>query len=165
MRRHLYIVLFSIVALIGLAAFAAGYRQAKARLAVNTMPTDSIGAVDGSEENIPHADPALVGHWISTAKPGWHKVYYDDYDEEQHLFWGKEWDEAEDVHEYDLRFHGNGWFRWTRKENTIHEFATMDNRDVPIHHAYTIDYTGPDSVVYHDSHYFRLIYRFVRLQP
>lgn len=28
---------------------------------------------------IPSADPLIVGRWINTANPQWHKAYYDDY--------------------------------------------------------------------------------------
>lgn len=162
MRRQLHITLFCICAVIGIAAFWAGYRNPGAGLVTNTMSTDTFSALE-AEDEIPHADPAIVGHWLSADKPGWHKVYYDDFDETQRLFWGKEWDESDDVFEYDLLFHGNGWFRWIRQGNTIHEYATMDYRDVPIHHAFIIRLVTTDSIVYHDSHYKKLVYRFTRL--
>ena len=160
-RRKLYFILVCIVAGFGLAAFWTGFRRTAARSTGNVMPTDTQITID-KRTDIPPADPAIVGHWISSDKPGWHKVYYDDYDENQQLFWGKEWDEADDVHEYDLLFHGNGWFRWQRYGNLIREYATMDNQDIPIHHAFVIEVSFPDSLVYHDHQYKRIVYHFSR---
>lgn len=168
MTRRAYIVLVAFLALTAMAAFWAGYHAAPAEQQVtNTMTTDAVGAV---EADIPHADPAIAGHWISKDNPQWHKVYLDDFDEEQQLFWGKEWDESEDVFEYDLNYHGNGWFRWEKKDNVLREYATMDNRDVPIHRAYVLHSLSArnpspvtDSLVYHDMDYKKRIYRFSRL--
>lgn len=83
------------------------------------------------EDNIPPADPALVGKWQNTINPQWYKVYYDDYDDEGY-YWGKEWNEADDVQEEDLNYHGNGWFRWKKDGKQLIEMHTMDVQDVPI---------------------------------
>lgn len=121
----------------------------KERVVVHTHPTAAPLFFDDS---IPPADPLIVGRWTNTANPQWHKVYLDDYDEEMHLYWGKEWDEAEDVLETDLLYHGNGWFRWKKQDGVLHEFATMDYRDVPIHHGYRILLSDADSLVYYDTY-------------
>lgn len=100
----------------------------------NEHATNSIIYFEG---DVPPADPLMVGRWKSMADSGWHKVYYDDDDGEGH-YWGKEWDEGDDVLEEDLSFHGNGWFRWVKSNDTLYEFSTMDFRDVPIAHIYYI---------------------------
>jgi len=82
-------------------------------------------------EDAPHADPAMVGKWQNSANPQWFKVYYDDYDGDGY-YWGKEWNEGEDVHEEDLQYHGNGWYRWRRDGKKLTELHTMDMRDMPI---------------------------------
>ena len=164
MTRKAYIVLFLLLAAIGIAAFWAGYREATlhpASYTVHPTSTDAVGAV---EAEIPHADPAIVGRWVNADNPQWLKVYLDDFDEEQQLFWGKEWNEDEDVFEYDLTYHGNGWFRWTKEGDILREYATMDARDVPIHRAYVIHPTHSDSLAYHDIDYKKRIYSFSRLQ-
>ena len=89
------------------------------------------------EEEMPPADPLMVGRWICQENPGWHKVYYDDPDGEGR-YWGKEWDESDDVMEEDLGYHGNGWFRWTKSNDTLTEYSPMDFRDVPIAHTYRL---------------------------
>lgn len=83
------------------------------------------------EEETPTADPAIVGRWQNKTNPQWFRVYYDDYDGDG-FFWGKEWDEADDVHEVDLNYHGNGWFRWRKDGTQLLEMHTMDVQDVPI---------------------------------
>lgn len=161
-RKHLIIILVS-CAVAAVAATAVWYylrpkqEKEKQENLNEILATDGIGY---AEEEIVHADPLMVGRWQNTANPQWHKVYYDDFDEDERLFWGKEWDESEDVLEEDLNYHGNGWFRWEKKGNTLHEYATMDVRDVPIHRAYTIRALTDDSLVYSEPDYKNAVYRF-----
>lgn len=126
----------------------------------NTSKTSSIGY---AEFDIPHADSLIVGRWQNTDNPQWYKVYYDDCDDDYRFFWGKEWDESEDVLEEDLNYHGNGWFRWEKDGKIIREYATMDTRDVPIHHAYKILFSSSDSMVYYDADYKQFVYSFVKV--
>jgi len=126
----------------------------------NRSGTNSIGF---AEFDIPHADSLIVGRWQNTDNPKWYKVYYDDCDDDYRLFWGKEWDESDDVLESDLHFHGNGWFRWDKEEMVLHEYATMDSRDVPIHHSFVILVSSPDSLVYYDNSYRQIVYSFVKV--
>lgn len=100
----------------------------------NEHTTNIIGYYEGE---VPPADPLMVGRWKNLENEKWHKVYYDDDDGEGH-YWGKEWDEADDVLEEDLSYHGNGWFRWVKSNDTLYEYSTMDFRDVPIAHIYYI---------------------------
>ena len=127
---------------------------------VNMHPTDGPGYY---VDIIPCGDSLIVGKWQNTANPKWFKVYYDDYDEDTQMFWGKEWDESEDVLEEDLNYHGNGWFRWDKIGNELHEYSTMDNRDVPIHKGYIIRYSSLDSLVYFEPARKKVIHRFARI--
>ena len=128
-------------------------------ISTNDLPTDAGVVFD---ESAPTADPLIVGRWQNSANPLWHKVYYDDPDEEEGLYWGKEWNEEDDVLEEDLRYHGNGWFRWDKRGNTLREFATMDTRDVPIGKIYTVCYASTDSMAYYEPDYPKQVYRFSR---
>lgn len=123
--------------------------------------TDSVGF---AEEEIPHADPLIVGKWQNTANPHWFKVYYDDFDEDERLFWGKEWDENEDVQEEDLIYHGNGWFRWRKNGNQLQEFHTMDAQDVPIPKQYTLVHSEFDSLVYRENKHNKNVFRFTHVE-
>ena len=149
-RNHILILCLCCAAVLAAAVGTWRYIKThpKEHVVVNTHPTDAPLFFDDS---IPPADPLIVGKWSNTENPKWFKVYYDDYDEEQCLYWGKEWDESEDVLETDLRYHGNGWFRWKKQDGFIHEFATMDYRDVPIHRGYKIILSTQDSLVYFEA--------------
>ena len=102
-----------------------------------TLDEHSTNSVIYFEDEVPPADPVMVGNWLSVEKPGWYKVYYDD-DDGEGRYWGKEWDTNEDVMEEDLSYHGNGWFRWEKNKDTLREYATMDFRDVPIAHTFIV---------------------------
>ena len=141
------LILFIVIAMVGAAIGAALYlsgekapasrqtgEEAQGDEIENEHKTNSIIYFEG---DVPPADPLMVGRWKNMDNAGWHKVYYDDDDGEGH-YWGKEWDEADDVLEEDLSYHGNGWFRWIKSNDTLYEFSTMDFRDVPIAHIYFI---------------------------
>lgn len=143
------IIFLICIALVG-AAIGAAYYLSVREEPLTEQPQAGEEAQEGELENehktnsviyfegeVPPADALMVGRWKNMDNAGWHKVYYDDDDGEGH-YWGKEWDETEDVLEEDLSFHGNGWFRWTKSNDTLYEFSTMDFRDVPIAHIYYI---------------------------
>ncbi len=159
MTRKRIIILISIsLAVIAIAAVCFYIHHNKTGAQKKQLfPTDDAGyAVD----DVPHADSEIVGKWHSANKQGWHKVYYDDYDAEMKMFWGKEWHEEDSVVETDLAFHGNGWFRWERKKKMLHEYATMNICDVPIHRVYKIRKLTADSIIYFEPDYKNTIYRF-----
>lgn len=119
------------------------------------------------EEGMPPADPMMVGKWCNTVNPHWYKVYYDDFEEDENnggYFWGKEWDESQDVHETDLRYHGNGWFRWQKKKRTLLELSTMDMRDVCIPKEFRILRLGRDTLIFVDHLDRSKQYEFVRVE-
>ena len=136
------------------------YRQTRER-ENKPLPTNRAGYA--VEESV-HADSLIVGKWQNATNSQWYKVYYDDFDEERQLFWGKEWNEEEEVFEEDLNFHGNGWFRWERKGNILYEYATMDARDVPIHLKYKIQLSTPDTLVYYDTNRANILLHFSRVR-
>lgn len=115
------------------------------------------------EEGTHIVDKKIVGKWQNTDNPQWFKVYYEDYDKETKTFWGKEWDENEDVYETDLNYHGNGWFRWVRKNNLLHEYATMDNRDIPLYRKYQLSKSSQDKLIYFDPDFNNTVYRFQKI--
>lgn len=139
MKRSPLIILACLAAL--LAAGAAGYlilrerQQTEALRPVEQVveaPQETTNAHVVFQDEQPTADPALVGKWVNAENPQWFKIYLDDYDDEEGYFWGKEWNEAEDVREEDLSYHGNGWFRWRKEGNQLVELHTMDVHDIPV---------------------------------
>lgn len=110
-RRTLIFILIAVAAIVAAAVTAVVIiKQDKAQIEPTTN-TNAIGAI----EVIPDfsADLRFVGVWQNTAHPQEYLAFYDDLCEDAaDFFWGKTWDEADDVFEEDLTFHGNGWFRW-----------------------------------------------------
>jgi len=160
--KRFFIILFSSVAFIAAAAVVWHVQETeyyKSRLQTNKHP--KLWKVL-FERRIPKADPLIVGKWQNKENPLMYKVYYDEYDEENKLFWGKEWDESEDVQEEDLKYHGNGWFRWEKRGKNLHEYATMDITDVPIYRGYKVRYLSKDSLAYKEKEYDKKIFCFVR---
>lgn len=149
MNRKGRIVILLCVAAISMAVVWLGFHNQHLHEGMenNLLSTDGVGYM---EADIPHADSLIVGKWQNSENPHWFKVYYDDFDEKEGLFWGKEWNESDDVTEEDLNYHGNGWFRWERKGNTLREYVTMDVLDVPIYRAYTILLSKADSLAYRE---------------
>ena len=98
------------------------------------------------EDGAPPADPEIVGIWRNADNEGWYKVYYDDYDGDG-FYWGKEWNEDEDVDEEDLTYHGNGWFRWRKEgKNQLKELHQMDISQAAIPKVWRYK-TKPDSLM------------------
>ena len=68
----------------------------------------------------------------------------------EYLF-GYEWDEGEDVKPEDLKYHGNGWFKWKLVEAELNELHLMDNEGAPIPKIYTISKLTSSEMVYQDN--------------
>ena len=160
-RRQLIILLLCITAALGMAIWYGVCRLRTRERENKILSTNSYGY---AEEEIPHADLMIVGRWQNTENPQWYKVYYDDYDEERRMFWGKEWDESEGVFEDYLQYHGNGWFRWEKKGTDLREYATMDARDIPALNTYKILFSSTDSLAYREKDYKKIVYRFVKVK-
>lgn len=161
MNRKNIILLLLCLAVVLVAALGYGiYYMCTSGMENDMASTNSAGY---AVAEIPHADSLIVGKWQHSANPQWYKVYYDDYDEDTHKFWGKEWDEAEDLFEEDLTYHGNGWFRWEKKGALLLEYATMDSRDVPIRQEYKLLLSSHDTLVYCEKDYKHIVFHFSRV--
>lgn len=97
------------------------------------------------DNGTPVADPDIVGTWRNADNPQWYKVYYDDYEGDGY-FWGKMWDEAEDVYEEDLTYHGNGWFLWRKEGKELKELHQMDLGNASVPKIWRLK-TKPDSLL------------------
>ena len=160
--KRLFLIIFSTIAVIAAAAVAWRVQESeyyKSRLQNKEHP--KLWKIL-FEDRVPELDPLMLGKWQSKDNPRWFKVYYDDYDEDEKLYWGKEWDESEDVFEDDLQYHGNGWFRWEKRGKILHEYATMDVRDVPIYRGYKMRYSSKDSLAYAEPGRKKKVFCFTR---
>ena len=155
-------IIFILLSLVGLLAVAAVV------YVLLVLPKHSQTTIDPYATNdnyvfevdAPPADPAMVGKWQNSDNPQWYKVYYDDYDGDGY-YWGKEWNEDEDVFEEDLQYHGNGWYRWRRDGKQLVELHTMDMRDVPIAKQWRVK-TEKDSLVLFEPEQRKQYYSFSR---
>lgn len=157
-HKQLIILLLSVAA-IAAASVWFGVYHGQMEKEDEGLSTDGAGYV---EENLPHADPFLVGKWQNDLNPQWFKVYYDDYDEDEGYFWGKEWDEADDVQEEDLVYHGNGWFRWKKEGKLLTELHTMDVQDVPIPKQWDVQVPASGHLILTDPNVRKCQYNFSR---
>lgn len=106
----------------------------------------------------------IVGEWINVENPQWHKVYYDDPAEDASYYWGKEWDEDDGVYEEDLLWHGNGWFVWQLRGNTLIEMHQMENNMGKVIIPYNVCSISTTGLVYIDvKQELRKTYTFVRM--
>ena len=164
MKSKRFIVFFICLFVIIATVVAIWYILPSKEQAHDEVMTDERPTLDAvCVKEVPHADSLIVGQWQNKDNPQWYKVYYDDYDEGTGKFWGKEWNEAEDVLEEDLKYHGNGWFRWEIKNKKLHEYSTMNTRDVPIHREYKIRLSTSDSLVVFEPDYKHIIIRFGKM--
>lgn len=159
-RKHIVILISVSLAVIAISIAAVCFYIHHNKTGAQENQMQSTNDAGYAVKNIPHADPKIVGKWQNAKQPGWYKVYYDDYDEETKMFWGKEWHEEDSVKETYLKYHGNGWFRWEKKKKMLREYATMDICDVPIHRVYEIRKLTKDSMIYFEPDYKNTIYRF-----
>lgn len=148
MKKSSLIILIAAIVVLAAIAGVVWYRHSASPQSY--LDSDDGHDTQGSiyfEEDIPSADPLLVGRWQNADNPQWYKVYYDDYAEDG-FFWGKEWDESDDVLEEDLNYHGNGWFRWTKQGDEIQEISTMDLSDVPIAKTFRLKKSDRQSLTF-----------------
>jgi hypothetical protein len=99
---------------------------------------------EGEDETI---NALILGHWVNVDNPSWHRVYTDEYSGNGY-YWGKEWDESEDVTEADLVDYGNGWFEWKMDGNDVLELATTDMSESRVPFIYTIKKLSNKDLIY-----------------
>lgn len=92
-------------------------------------------------------NPLLIGHWVCVDRPAWHRVYTEEYSGNGY-YWGKEWDEDEDVLEVDLVDYGNGWFEWKMDGDDVLELATSDMSETRVPFIYTIKKLSDKNLIY-----------------
>ena len=167
MKRRTILIIVCITAVIAVVAGAGIYYLMQEREEENEI--ESTDTENFAVFELPCADSLMVGKWQNSECPQWYKFYYDDPDDEEGYFWGKEWNEADDVQEEDLNYHGNGWFRWRKKNNRLTEFHTMDATDVPIAKEWYVKHLSArvpnDSLILINTERKKQRYHFIRVQP
>ena len=80
----------------------------------------------------------LSGTWTEETNPQCFWVYSLTRDDSGEYYWGKTWDEAEDVYESDLEFHGNGWFKWSINDNNLVQLHMLNISEATVPKTYTV---------------------------
>lgn len=153
--RKIWIILLVIAAVAALAGgvyFLISDRAEQEETATEVQVDEFVtrGAATYYEEDEPKADIRMLGKWQNEENPHWYRVYYDDWETDDY-FWGKEWNEDEDIQETDLRFHGNGWFLWRKEGNTVNELVVTDGSIAVIPHSYTISFLSSERMTYSEK--------------
>ena len=79
-------------------------------------------------------------------------------------FYGREWDEAEDVREEDLLTHGNGWFKYLFETNgQLTEIHLMDNGGADIPKVYVVSVLTNTRLEYYEKDFPAFKYYFNRI--
>ena len=80
-------------------------------------------------------DTLMLGKWQHASDTTWYRIFTtepagDDF------YWGREWNEAEDIYEEDLTPYGNGWFKWKKTNKDVIEWHVADNNAASIPFEY-----------------------------
>ena len=126
-----------------------------------TLLLNSCGMFGGPDsKNYTASD--LSGTWSEETNPLCYWVYSLTKDDSGDYYWGKTWDEAEDVHESDLEFHGNGWFKWSITDNNLVQLHMMNISTATVPKTYTVTSCNSTTLVLKDTYGKSLTYKKVK---
>jgi len=113
----------------------------------------AVIALSSCEKKEPINTTDIVGKWVEQdeGRGGEHMRFLtaDEEAKEGDYFFGKEWDEGDDVYEDDLKYKGNGWFKWKIDGTTLSIIEHMDAGWADVPKTYTIDkLTATELVIY-----------------
>ena len=98
----------------------------------------------------------LQGLWQENNTQHFVRFTTDKSDEANYLY-GREWDEAEDIFEEDLKPYGNGWFKYELKyvdnQNKLTQISKMDNDGADIYERYIVTALSDKRLEYYKEGY------------
>ncbi len=106
-----------------------------------------------TKDEVSNPEELLIGTWQKNGTQEFVRFLSTSEDamEDGYRF-GYEWDEGEDVHPEDLKYHGNGWFKWQIVESkNLREIHLMDNGGADIPKTYTIKTLTETTLTYTDG--------------
>lgn len=125
MKKRTLLIILTLAAIAMVASIVYWCRQPSLSVSRISKEDETNKVAQFQPEQV--ANPLLVGKWSVEHHPESFKAYYDDPCDQQGYFWGKEWNEEENVYEEDLLYHGNGWFQWCKQGNQLLEVYMSDN--------------------------------------
>ena len=84
----------------------------------------------------------VVGHYVR---------FTTDISDETGYYWGCEWTEEDDVHETDLKWHGNGWFKYSFVSAELIEIHKMDEGWADIPKVYIVSVLTDSELKYYEK--------------
>ena len=95
----------------------------------------------------------LQALWLENGTEHYVRFTTEQSDEQKYLY-GREWDEAEEVYEEDLKPYGNGWFKYLfETTGSLTEIHLMDNGGAEIPKVYVVSkLTDTDLAYYEKDH-------------
>ena len=120
----------------------------------------ACGMFPGQEKNYTASD--LNGTWTEDANPQCFWVYSLTKDDSGEYYWGKTWDEAEDVYESDLEYHGNGWFKWSITNNNLVQIHMLNLKEKKVPKTYTVTSCTSTTLELKDTYGKTLTYKKVK---
>lgn len=95
----------------------------------------------------------LQGKWCKDGTQEFKRFTTSPVTDDAGYFWGCEWNEAEDVHESDLVFHGDGWFKYKLTEDQLREVHMTDYGWTDIPQEYVLTLLTTTKMTYHKKGY------------
>lgn len=93
----------------------------------------------------------LQGLWEENGTQHYVRFTNEQSDETGYLY-GREWDEAEEVYEEDLVYHGNGWFKYEFKTTgDLTEIHLMDNGGAELPKVYVVSTLTSSQLSYYEK--------------
>lgn len=120
----------------------------------------NAGQIASDDIKIPTLQTLLKRNWCAEELMGlWqeektrHFVRYTDVKAKEDVYFiGCEWDEAEDVHESDLEYLGNGYFLWSVQDGQLTMIHQLNKGLAEIPKVHTLVLVKPTRLSYKDDH-------------
>lgn len=93
----------------------------------------------------------LQALWLENGTEHYVRFTTEQSDEQKYLY-GREWDEAEEVYEEDLKPYGNGWFKYLfETTGSLTEIHLMDNGGAEIPKVYVVSKLTSTELEYYEK--------------
>ena len=112
---------------------------------VGAMMASCVGTND-----VTFSQSDLLGLWQEDNTQ--HFVRFTAEKADSAYMYAREWDEAEDVTEGDLKPYGNGWFKWKLVQTDLTEIHLMDNGGAEIPKIFTVTKLTESELQYKDDY-------------
>lgn len=111
---------------------------------VGAMMASCVGTSD-----VTFSQSDLLGLWQEDNTQ--HFVRFTTEKADEVYSYGREWDEADDVTESDLKDYGNGWFKWKLVQANLTEIHLMDNGGAEIPKTYIVTKLTDTELSYYEK--------------